>query len=46
MGQISLTHQSTRRIYIDPASVKLIIISIILKQSGGQDMNTSFKEIN
>jgi hypothetical protein len=29
-----------------PTSAKLIIISITQKQSGGQNMNTSIKEIN
>jgi hypothetical protein len=29
-----------------PASAKLIIISITLKQLGDQNMNTSIKEIN
>jgi hypothetical protein len=45
-GQTSLAHQSTGRTCTDPASAKLIIVSITLKQSGGQNMNTSIKEIN
>jgi hypothetical protein len=45
-GQISPARQSTGRTYTDPTSAKLIIISITLKQSGGQNMNTSIKEIN
>jgi hypothetical protein len=46
VGQTSPAHQSTRRTCTGPASAKLIIISIILKQSGGQNMNTLIKEIN
>jgi hypothetical protein len=45
-GQTSPTCQSTGRTYTGSASTKLIIISITLKQSGGQNMNTSIKEIN
>jgi hypothetical protein len=45
-GQISSARQSIERTCTDSASVKLIIISITLKQSGGQNMNTSIKEIN
>jgi hypothetical protein len=45
-GQTSPAHQSTIRTYTGPASAKLIIISITLKQSGGQNINTSIKEIN
>jgi hypothetical protein len=45
-GQTSPTRQSTGRTCTDPASVKLIIISITLKQSSGQNMNTLIKEIN
>jgi hypothetical protein len=43
VGQISPAHQSTGRTCTGPASSKLIIISITLKQSGGQNMNTSIK---
>jgi hypothetical protein len=46
VGQISSVRQSTGRTCTDPASVKLIIISITLKQSSGQNMNTLIKEIN
>jgi hypothetical protein len=46
MGQTSPTHQSTGRTYTGPDSAKLIIISITLKQSGGQNMNISIKETN
>jgi hypothetical protein len=46
VGQTSPARQSTRRTCTGPASAKLIIISIILKQSGGQNMNISIKEIN
>jgi hypothetical protein len=47
MGQTSLTRQSTRRrTCTGPTSTKLIIISITLKQLGGQNMNTLIKEIN
>jgi hypothetical protein len=45
-GQTSLGHQSTRRTCTGPTSAKLIIISITLKQSGGQNMNILIKEIN
>jgi hypothetical protein len=45
-GQTSPSHQSTRRTYTDPASAKLIIILITLKQLDGQNMNSSIKEIN
>jgi hypothetical protein len=44
-GQTSPSHQSTGRTCTDPASAKLIIISIILKQSHGQNMNTLIKKI-
>jgi hypothetical protein len=43
VGQISPSHQSNGRTCTDPASTKLIIILITLKQSGGQNMNTSIK---
>jgi hypothetical protein len=46
VGQTSLSHQFTRRTYIGPASIKLTIISITLKQLGGQNMKTLIKEIN
>jgi hypothetical protein len=46
VGQTSSTRQSTRRTCTDHASAKLIIISITLKQSSGQNMNTLIKEIN
>jgi hypothetical protein len=46
VGQTSPTRQFTERTCTDPTSAKLIIISITLKQSGGQNMNTSIKEIN
>jgi hypothetical protein len=46
VGQTSSSHQSTGRTYTSPASTKLIIISITLKQMGGQNINTSIKEIN
>jgi hypothetical protein len=39
-GQISPAHQSTERTCIEPASIKLIMISNTLKSSGGQNMNT------
>jgi hypothetical protein len=45
-GQISPAHQSTGRTCTSSAVAKLIIISITLKQMGGQNMNTSIKEIN
>jgi hypothetical protein len=43
-GQTSLTHQSTRRNCTGSASAKLVLISITLKQSGGENMNTSNQE--
>jgi hypothetical protein len=46
VGQTSSSRQSTRRTYTSLASAKLIIISITLKQSDGQNMNTSIKVIN
>jgi hypothetical protein len=46
VSQTSLSRQSIGRTCTGPDSVKLIIISITLKQSGGQNMNTSVKEIN
>jgi hypothetical protein len=46
VGQTSLAHQSTGRTHTGPASAKLIIIPITLKQSGGENMNTSIKENN
>jgi hypothetical protein len=45
-GQTSPAHQSTKRTYTGHASVKLILISITLKQSGGENMNTSNQEKN
>jgi hypothetical protein len=45
-SQTSSSRQSNGRTCTSPASAKLIIISITLKQSGGQNMNTSIKEIN
>jgi hypothetical protein len=45
-GQTSQAHQSTGRTCTSLAFAKLIIISITLKQSGGQNINTSIKEIN
>jgi hypothetical protein len=46
VGQTSPSHQSTGRTYTGPVSAKLIIISITLKQTDGQNMNISIKEIN
>jgi hypothetical protein len=46
MGQTSPSHQSTGRTCTCLVSVKLIIISITLKQSDSQNMNTLIKEIN
>jgi hypothetical protein len=40
-GQTSSARQSTRRTYTSPASTKLILISITLKQSGDENLNTS-----
>jgi hypothetical protein len=45
-GQTSQARQSTRRTCTGLAFAKLIIISITLKQSGGQNINTLIKEIN
>jgi hypothetical protein len=45
-GQTSPARQSIGRTCTGPASAKLIIISITLKQSGDQNMNTSIKKIN
>jgi hypothetical protein len=45
-GQTSPSRQSTGRTCTDPASAKLLVISITLKQSNGQNINTSIKEIN
>jgi hypothetical protein len=41
VGQTSSARQSTGRTCTGPASAKLILISITLKQSGGENMNTS-----
>jgi hypothetical protein len=46
VGHTSPACQSTGRTYTGHVSAKLIIISITLKQLGGQNMNTSIKEIN
>jgi hypothetical protein len=45
-GQISSARQSTVRTYTGTACAKLIIILITLKQSGGENMNTSIKGNN
>jgi hypothetical protein len=45
-GQTSPTRQSTERTCTDLASAKLILISIRLKQSGDENMNTSNQEKN
>jgi hypothetical protein len=45
-GQTSPARQSTGRTRTGPASAKLIPISITLKQSGGENMNTSIQEKN
>jgi hypothetical protein len=45
-SQTFLARQSTRTTCIGPASAKLILISITLKQSGGENMNTSNQEKN
>jgi hypothetical protein len=46
VSQTSSAHQSTGRTCTGLASIKLIIISITMKQSGSKNMNTSIKEIN
>jgi hypothetical protein len=46
VGKTSSVRQSTRRTCTGPASAKLILISITLKQSGGENMNTSNQEKN
>jgi hypothetical protein len=46
VGQTSLTRQFTRRTYTSSASAKLVLISITLKQPGGENMNTSNQEKN
>jgi hypothetical protein len=46
VSQISPVRQSTGITCTGPTSVKLIIISITLKQSGGENINTSIKENN
>jgi hypothetical protein len=45
-GQTSPAHQSTGRTCTGPTSTKLMLISITLKQSGGENMNTSNQEKN
>jgi hypothetical protein len=44
VGQTSLAHQSTGRTCTGPTSAKLILISITLKQPGGENINTSNQE--
>jgi hypothetical protein len=46
VSQTPSAHQSTGRTCTGLASIKLIIISITMKQSGSKNMNTSIKEIN
>jgi hypothetical protein len=46
VGQTSLARQSIGRTCTDSTSTKLILISITLKQSSGENMNTFIKEKN
>jgi hypothetical protein len=39
VGQTSPVHQSTEKTCIGPASTKLILLSITLTQSSGENMN-------
>jgi hypothetical protein len=45
-GQTSQAYQSIGRTCTGPASTKLILISITLKQSGGENMNILNQEKN
>jgi hypothetical protein len=44
VGQTSPAHQSVGRTCTGPTFTKLILISITLKQSSGENMNTSNQE--